>query len=72
LASDSELHPSRSKTLFFKRWPEITDKIKLLYYKIIEGYSVVESNANEDSKIDLEQLFNCVYGKSTEKAKSNF
>jgi len=62
-----------AQKLCFKTVAEITDKNKVLYsLESLKGYSVVIENiANEDSKIDLEQLFNCVT-ENPEKAKSIF
>jgi ABC-2 type transport system ATP-binding protein len=62
-----------AQKLCFKTVAEITDKNKVLYsQESLKGYSVVIENiANEDSKIDLEQLFNCVT-ENPEKAKSIF
>lgn len=62
-----------AQKLCFKTVAEITDKNKVLYsQKSLKGYSVVIENiTNEDSKIDLEQLFNCVT-ENPEKAKSIF
>ena len=62
-----------AQKLCFKTVAEITDKNKVLYsQKSLKGYSVVIENiTDEDSKIDLEQLFNCVT-ENPEKAKSIF
>ena len=62
-----------AQKLCFKTVAEITDKNKVLYsLESLKGYSVVIENiANEDSRIDLEQLFNCVT-ENPEKAKSIF
>ena len=62
-----------AQKLCFKIVAEITDKNKVLYsQESLKGYSVVIENiTNEDSKIDLEQLFNCVT-ENPEKAKSIF
>lgn len=62
-----------AQKLCFKTVAEITDKNKVLFsQESLKGYSVVIENiANEDSRIDLEQLFNCVT-ENPEKAKSIF
>ena len=62
-----------AQKLCFKTVAEITDKNKVLFsQESLKGYSVVIENiTNEDSKIDLEQLFNCVT-ENPEKAKSIF
>ena len=62
-----------AQKLCFKTVAKITDKNKVLYsQKSLKGYSVVIENiTDEDSKIDLEQLFNCVT-ENPEKAKSIF
>ena len=62
-----------AQKLCFKTVAKITDKNKVLFsQESLKGYSVVIENiTNEDSKIDLEQLFNCVT-ENPEKAKSIF
>ena len=62
-----------AQKLCFKTVAEITDKNKVLFsQESLKGYSVVIENiTDEDSKIDLEQLFNCVT-ENPEKAKSIF
>lgn len=62
-----------AQKLCFKTVAEIADKNKVLYSEeSLKGYSVVMENiANEDSKIDLEQLFNGIT-ENPEKAKSIF
>lgn len=59
--------------LCFKTISEITDKNKILYSEeSLKGYSVVMENIHhEDSKIDLEQLFNGIT-ENPEKAKAIF
>jgi ABC-2 type transport system ATP-binding protein len=62
-----------AQKLCFKTVAEITDKNKVLYsQESLKGYSVVIENiTNEDSKIDLEQLFNGIT-ENPEKAKAIF
>ncbi|MDB5278294.1 MAG: transporter ATP-binding protein [Ferruginibacter sp.] len=62
-----------AQKLCFKTISEIDDKSKVLYAEeSLKGYSVVMENTNqEDSKIDLEQLFNGVT-ENPAKAKAIF
>ena len=62
-----------AQKLCFKTVAKITNKNKVLFsQESLKGYSVVIENiTDEDSKIDLEQLFNCVT-ENPEKAKSIF
>jgi ABC-2 type transport system ATP-binding protein len=62
-----------AQKLCFKKVSEIADKNKVLYAEeSLKGYSVVmENTLHEDSKIDLEQLFNSIT-ENPEKAKAIF
>jgi ABC-2 type transport system ATP-binding protein len=62
-----------AQKLCFKTISDIPDKDKILYAEeSLKGYSVVMENSNnEDSKIDLEQLFNGIT-ENPEKAKAIF
>ena len=62
-----------AQKLCFKTIPDEPDKDKILYAEeSLKGYSVVMENSdNENSKIDLEQLFNGIT-ENPEKAKVIF